>query len=460
VRVFTGNKIDSSSNGGVGMMNDAYEKIGQRVKAFRKERGFSQDELAEGICSRQTISLLENGQHFPSAEFMQKIAERLGVPFHEIMVDETSELEVKVQMDIIKVYIETRDFQNALELIDQLEQVEDVLEYQKREMVLCRAECLMQSGNAQGAIECLNELLQKLEQLREPDDIFMAKLYDKLGTANYHVSNFPKAYANYMRAYQLTLRFPKFDPLAAKVSYNLGMVCRVINNSTEAIEHLTRAESFFNSITDLGKLAYAAFELGIAYKDIKDYQKADQYLNEALVLYSSLNNIGMARRVKQTYALRVLSKQEPSKAIEELLKCAEGFLESGDTSRAALTYASAVEIILDDERTSEAERYINMALNLFRDADAKIHPRFAYVYQVYSKYLQKIKNLEKSIEYSYESSEIFATMGLDRDAADSLIIAAQVYREQGMFEKVDEVSRRIIDLLTVSQDRFTTPIWR
>ncbi|MGZ4112990.1 MAG: helix-turn-helix domain-containing protein, partial [Tumebacillaceae bacterium] len=48
-------------------MNEAYAKIGQRVKSFRKERGFSQDELAEGICSRQTISLLENGQHFPSA---------------------------------------------------------------------------------------------------------------------------------------------------------------------------------------------------------------------------------------------------------------------------------------------------------------------------------------------------------------------------------------------------------
>lgn len=125
------------------MLNDTYRKIGERVKCYRLNRGLSQGELAEGICSRQTISLLENGQHFPAVDFMRKIADRLSVPLYEVMVDESRELEAKVQLDIIKVYVETADYAYALPLIEELGQQEELLEYQRRELVLCQAECMM-----------------------------------------------------------------------------------------------------------------------------------------------------------------------------------------------------------------------------------------------------------------------------------------------------------------------------
>ncbi|MGZ4163910.1 MAG: helix-turn-helix domain-containing protein, partial [Tumebacillaceae bacterium] len=164
-------------------MNEAYAKIGQRVKSFRKECGLSQDELAEGICSRQTISLLENGQHFPSVEFMQKIAARLAIPLAEIMVDEVTELELKVQLDLIKIYVEIGDYKSAYELAEELEKCEELLEYQMRELILYKADCLMRTGKATEAVEILMSLQHKLEKQRVSDDHLLATVYDKLGTA-------------------------------------------------------------------------------------------------------------------------------------------------------------------------------------------------------------------------------------------------------------------------------------
>ena len=92
------------------MGNGAYAQIGQRVKAYRNEKGFSQEELADGIRSSSTISLLENGQHIPSAEMMHKIAERLSIPLQEILVDQEHELETKLQVDFVKVFVESRRF--------------------------------------------------------------------------------------------------------------------------------------------------------------------------------------------------------------------------------------------------------------------------------------------------------------------------------------------------------------
>ena len=290
------------------MESEIIKRIGGRVRSLRLNRGLSQDELSDGICSRQTISLLENGQHLPLVEFMQKIAERLSIPLYEIMVEETKELEAKIQLDVIRVYIETGDFNNALPLIQELQKQEEVLDYQRREVSICHAECLIRTGRADRAVHILNELLHRLEIERETDDHLMATLYDKLGTAHYFLSNMASAYAYYMRAYQLTIRFAQFDVTAARISYNLGMVCRHLNRHTEAVEFLSTAFSYFRKVSDRKRLAQTLFELGIAHRFRKEFDRAEECLKQSLAIYQSINMLSMALQVRQTYAYLVLGQ--------------------------------------------------------------------------------------------------------------------------------------------------------
>jgi transcriptional regulator with XRE-family HTH domain len=60
--------------------------VGDKVRDLRKERGWSQQELAgrAGI-SMQTVSNLETGRHVPGIATLSKIAGALGVPLPALL---------------------------------------------------------------------------------------------------------------------------------------------------------------------------------------------------------------------------------------------------------------------------------------------------------------------------------------------------------------------------------------
>lgn len=49
------------------------------ISELRKQKGFSQEKLAEGICDRRTISYIENGSISPSKYVFERLMQRLGV---------------------------------------------------------------------------------------------------------------------------------------------------------------------------------------------------------------------------------------------------------------------------------------------------------------------------------------------------------------------------------------------
>lgn len=62
---------------------DTFIKIGDIIKHYRIERGLSQDELAEGICSRKYISQLETHQNIPTLFIINALSSRLGVNLYD-----------------------------------------------------------------------------------------------------------------------------------------------------------------------------------------------------------------------------------------------------------------------------------------------------------------------------------------------------------------------------------------
>jgi transcriptional regulator with XRE-family HTH domain len=65
---------------------DIKEKFGQRVKSLRKEKGMSQEELAEKSgLNRPYISAIEQGKRNVSLEVMEKLAEAMGVIIKDLL---------------------------------------------------------------------------------------------------------------------------------------------------------------------------------------------------------------------------------------------------------------------------------------------------------------------------------------------------------------------------------------
>lgn len=72
-------------------------KLGQQLKAHRKELGISQDELAEKIfVSRQSISNWENNKTYPDIHTLLLLAETFGVSLDELIKGDVEEMKEEI----------------------------------------------------------------------------------------------------------------------------------------------------------------------------------------------------------------------------------------------------------------------------------------------------------------------------------------------------------------------------
>lgn len=79
-------------------MIDIKQKIGKRIKSIRKEKGFTQEKLAELIgIEPQSMSYMESGKFSPSPDTLQKMSKVLEVrPYEFYYFDEVSEEEMRL----------------------------------------------------------------------------------------------------------------------------------------------------------------------------------------------------------------------------------------------------------------------------------------------------------------------------------------------------------------------------
>lgn len=70
------------------MTNHDFEKLGKKIKAVRKKRGFTQAQLSEHIeCSTSYISYVEQGHKSLSLEMFVLVANALNVSADELLRD-------------------------------------------------------------------------------------------------------------------------------------------------------------------------------------------------------------------------------------------------------------------------------------------------------------------------------------------------------------------------------------
>ncbi|QMU07933.1 helix-turn-helix transcriptional regulator [Levilactobacillus suantsaii] len=59
--------------------------LGDKLKQYRKQKNLSQQELAEGICTQATVSLMEKKNKVPSIKIILEICRRLNISFEDVL---------------------------------------------------------------------------------------------------------------------------------------------------------------------------------------------------------------------------------------------------------------------------------------------------------------------------------------------------------------------------------------
>ena len=222
------------------------ETLGQRIKRLRQERSLSQTTLSKMInVTISWISTIEADKATPSPELINKMASAFQVPIRELLQNEDEHMEVVSRIKLIEVLLETNQPDVAENMIRDLEGHPDISQKDSILLTVHLAECWYQQQRNEDVLGRLEPLIDALEKENYPDVHVLAWIRNKIGNAYTQKQDTVNAYYNYKKALDLTSRFPKFDTLAAYITYNVGLTLRRRGRNLESTDFLERAGRFF-----------------------------------------------------------------------------------------------------------------------------------------------------------------------------------------------------------------------
>ena len=103
------------------------KSIGMRVKQYRLERNYSQEELARKVfSSREHISRIEAGEKLPGLETIVLIANALGASVNDLLTDDLTVLTSDSQKFYYEVFFDCNSMERTI-LMKSLDALKKIL---------------------------------------------------------------------------------------------------------------------------------------------------------------------------------------------------------------------------------------------------------------------------------------------------------------------------------------------
>ncbi len=278
---------------------------GDKIKKKRKKLGFSQNDLAKGICTQGIISKIERNKLNPSEELLEKIAERLNINKNELKISKiffNRENEINILKDMAMEFHRTKRYHAIPALISQNQElVSESKKYSNNYDFFfkwLKAEMIYHlKGDPKKSIEILNDLKKDLKAVeKEIDDDLRVQIMISLAAMHYIVRKNDLS----IQLYQETEKYIN-ESLHFKTQirflYNFSLVLtrkklykKSLLKCTEAIDTLVKHESIY-------LLGYLYYEIGYIYSDQK---KNDEALEAYYIALSIFKIENMAKMIAMT----------------------------------------------------------------------------------------------------------------------------------------------------------------
>ncbi|MBQ9534678.1 MAG: helix-turn-helix transcriptional regulator [Clostridia bacterium] len=145
-------------------------KLGLLIRARREMLGYTQEELAEGICSLPTMSRIENGERLPTKENAELLLQRLG--YSDMLVDSYADEDALILNDLkykIRQAIILEQPAKIGPLLEEFEKIADLNNKSVKQFVmLCRTIPL---GFGADTLEVLEEAMRLTCPRYRPDKL-------------------------------------------------------------------------------------------------------------------------------------------------------------------------------------------------------------------------------------------------------------------------------------------------
>ncbi|MFD2169723.1 helix-turn-helix domain-containing protein [Tumebacillus lipolyticus] len=216
--------------------------IGENLRRYRLLRGYTQDEVAEGLCSISQLSKVENGKTNLKPHLLRLLAERLGVTIEQLESADSMLDELKETLELGRSASFAEQTEKAFEYFCSVSQSARQHGYQTLFLEALLNECrlLNRRNEAQMVIERIEAVLA--EQEAWEDDKVRVELLIELGKAHKLSGNMLMAHDCYCRA---DAEFEGVDEKSdshLRTYYELADCHFYMSNFRTALRYIERAE--------------------------------------------------------------------------------------------------------------------------------------------------------------------------------------------------------------------------
>lgn len=278
-----------------------------RLRERRLELGYSQAELAKGICEQGKISRIEKGKNVPDSDLLYQLSQKLEVSldyFYQEKIDDGVSHLTKFKM-IVEDYIAKQDY-SAVNYVFELENVRDKIQnFSFSDQVYLKwIECLVlfyHYSKKEDAIFQLRKIIQKYKGKEH------SLIYLKNTLFNFILEVAPSDTNQLSQIYQeLKIAIEEqdlkvFDHLKSylKVRYNYCRYLWLSNANEEGIHETLETIEVCHQYYSRYLLADLYCLLGNLSEDFYDKEKVKVYYQHALFLYQLDNNEKMSLELGQ-----------------------------------------------------------------------------------------------------------------------------------------------------------------
>lgn len=394
-------------------------KLGDKLKELRVNLGLRQEELAEGICTRSYISLIENNQMTPSNEVLTKLSKKLGYDLHNIKDTFHPSSPYQKKINQIESLLYNQDFKEAEQLFNEIPQDADLPPDERAKWLWEKGSLVAyEKGLWQDGLEWCQEAIRLLDH--SSDQVLLAKIYHLQGAFYYHLKKFEDAYFSYFYGIQ---EMNKSDSQSVRylvsLYVNMAHIHNVQNEPLSAIHYLTKAKEQNNKAKAFYHAGEITFQLALAYAKQNNIEKAKENykLAESFYNFSGATHYQGAIYTNLGYIERDLGKYSESYAY--LQKAVDYFKESSLIDRVQNSTCEMAVTLTKLERWEEA---LDLALPLSQ--------AFSNVSSTESKLVLKVDLL---------LGEIYMKLNQMESAEKHLLLSHLLIKK---FEEIDIETRR------------------
>jgi tetratricopeptide (TPR) repeat protein len=303
--------------------------IGENLRRYRLQRGLTQDELSEGLCSISQLSKVENGKTTLKPALLKMLADRLGVTMEQLESADSLLDELRETMQLAKAAHVAGNHEKSFEYLQSV--IKTSLEHGYREMYVeavlaeCRilnrlnkyeqviarieevladeqavkdkkqrAELLIEhgkahrlSGNMMMAHDCFCRADEEFEHVDGKNESHLRTYYE-LAECHYYMQNYRTALRYMEKAEQLAQALSK-HLVRIRTTYYKATILRRMGEEEKAKELFLKTLKEAQDNNLLFDVATINNNLGCLYKGLGEYGSAVAYFQRALQVYELLN---------------------------------------------------------------------------------------------------------------------------------------------------------------------------